>query len=188
MRAGSQVWKGEDGKAKTQWWERGMVIFPSPFLTTVFWPSHPPLSTLDFQPSCHKPNYLFLLFLSWKKFVKLTQKRSPQHSPASSCAKFGNFFGKRKIERTAVYMQYVSNHALWCCIYPLVDTILFEQNTAFRVAFASRQSKFCCKTAATTQCRRAKYSYLYGGAFFFATFTTCYLGRSILYSSKDQEI
>ena len=34
---------------------------PSPFLTTVFWPSHPPLSTLDFQPSVHKPNYLFLL-------------------------------------------------------------------------------------------------------------------------------
>ena len=62
MRAGSQGWKGEDGKAKTQWWERGMGIFPSPFLTTVFWPSHPPLSTLDFQPSCLKPNYLFLLF------------------------------------------------------------------------------------------------------------------------------
>ena len=34
---------------------------PLPFLTTVFWPSHPPLSTLDLQPSCHKPNYLFLL-------------------------------------------------------------------------------------------------------------------------------
>ena len=61
LRAGSQGWKGEDGKAKTQWWERGMGIFPSPFLTTVFWPSHPPLSTLDFQPSGHKPNYLFLL-------------------------------------------------------------------------------------------------------------------------------
>ena len=38
-----------------------MGVFPSPFLTTVFWPSHPPLSTLDFQPSGHKPNYLFLL-------------------------------------------------------------------------------------------------------------------------------
>ena len=62
MRAGSQGWKGEDGKAKTQWWERGMEIFPSPFLTTVFCPSHPPLSTLDFQPSVHKPNYLFLLW------------------------------------------------------------------------------------------------------------------------------
>ncbi len=37
---------------------------PSPFLTTVFWPSHPPLSTLDFQPSVHKPNYLFLLLYS----------------------------------------------------------------------------------------------------------------------------
>ena len=42
-----------------------MGIFPLPFLTTVFWPSHPPLSPHNLEPSCHKPNYLFLLLWLW---------------------------------------------------------------------------------------------------------------------------
>ena len=33
-----------------------------PFLTTVLWPSHPPLSLKNLEPSCHKPNFFEPLF------------------------------------------------------------------------------------------------------------------------------
>ena len=71
MRAPGYGGKGEDGKAKTQWWERGVRIFPLPFLTTAFWPSHPPLFPITWSPHAINRITSFSYWLIIEKAVKL---------------------------------------------------------------------------------------------------------------------
>ena len=48
--------KGRMGRPK-HCSEKEEWVSPLPFLTTVLWPSHPPLSLKNLEPSCHKPNF-----------------------------------------------------------------------------------------------------------------------------------